>query len=126
MRALSEIHKFHPRDAFWYLAGPYSGSEDINHTFHETATAQLMNNKVWVYSPIVHQHAMNKSHNQPTSFEYWQEYNGAGILACYGVIVLAIDGWKTSKGVQWEIPFVVKNHKPLEFVRFYDGELRLD
>ena len=95
--------------SFIYLASPYSHSEasirEARFKEAEAATVWFLKQKVWVYSPIVHCHALAKEHNLPTDAGFWQEFNHTMIERSSGVIVLGIEGWQESKGVKDEISF---------------------
>lgn len=106
--------------SFWYLASPYSSpNESIREERFkktENATGWLLERKIWTYSPIVHNHQLAKEHSLPTDAKHWEEYNKAMIESARGVILLFIDGWKESKGVEREVDFCELLKKPICFL----------
>jgi hypothetical protein len=96
-----------PNRGFAYLASPYSHPlTDVVHkrylaTLH--ATAYLLKRKVWTYSPIVHCHELAFAHDLPLDFDFWMDYNFAMLRKADNVIILGLEGWGTSKGVNAEI-----------------------
>jgi hypothetical protein len=97
----------------FYLASPYSHPNSIvrEHRFAvaEKAIVWLLRQKIWAFSPIVHCHKLAKENDLPKDAEFWSEFNEALLLKSDGVLVLTIDGWVESKGVQAEINLANRN-----------------
>lgn len=100
-----------PREGYVYLASPYSHeSKPVMHARYElarAATAWMLRMRLWAYSPIVHCHDIACSHALPRDFAFWRDYNFAMLRSANEMFVLAIDGWKRSKGVNGEIAFAL-------------------
>lgn len=98
--------------SFIYLATPYTDPDPavMEERFrkNEKYCASLLEQGVWVYSPIVHCHEMAKRHKLPKGFEFWREYNFAMLSKSSEVRVLELLGWVDSSGVQAEIAMAVK------------------
>lgn len=92
-----------------YLASPYTHADKgiMHQRFVEVerATAGLMAKRIHVYSPIVHCHELARNFSLPTDFDYWKSYNFDMIRRCDSFLILNIDGWVESKGVQGERKF---------------------
>lgn len=92
-----------------YLASPYSHERNVvvqeRYRLTLRATAWLLQRKVWVYSPIAHNHALTETVALPTDAAYWQRYNECMMGSAGELIVLGIPGWDESKGVAGEIAF---------------------
>lgn len=90
-----------------YLASPYThDSRRVVLARYRAAlscAAALMRRGEIVLSPIAHSHAIAEAHELPTTFDFWMRYNFAWLDACTALVVLAIDGWRESRGVQAEI-----------------------
>lgn len=90
-----------------YLASPYSHPDPqvMHKRFKavEAVTAELLRRGRFVYSPIVHCHALAQEYTLPTDFQFWKEYNLDFISRCRYFYVLTIDGWQESKGVTGEL-----------------------
>jgi len=90
-----------------YLASPYSSPDELirktRFLLAEQVCAILLNQGVYVYSPIVHCHELSARHVLPTSFEFWRAYNFDMLRRADLLSVLAISGWKESEGVSAEI-----------------------
>lgn len=97
----------------YYLACPYTSKEpNLQHKlwteeyrFHcaNRAAAKLLNDGHFVYSPISHCHPMAIDAKLPGDWAFWQKYCKVSLKWCNRVMVLKIDGWETSTGVQAEI-----------------------
>jgi hypothetical protein len=94
--------------SFIYIASPYSGTPEVMQERFEAAelfTVRLLNEGLPVYSPIVHCHALAEKYDLPKDFDFWQNHNRAILSKASGLIVLRLDGWRDSRGVQAEIEF---------------------
>lgn len=100
-----------------YLASPYSHPDPLimktRFLLAEQCTAALLQRKDWVYSPIVHCHELASKYNLPTDFVYWQEYNVAMLRRCEELFILAIPGWRESKGVTAELTVAQMLNMPI-------------
>jgi hypothetical protein len=101
-----------------YLASPYSHP---NHVVREErfraacqAAAGLLRAGRAVFSPIAHSHPL-VDYGLPTDWEFWQRCNLGHLQRCDEVIVLTLDGWQESVGVQAEIRIAGELGKPVSF-----------
>jgi nucleoside 2-deoxyribosyltransferase len=99
-----------------YLASPYSHPDPAvrEHRFQAAcrAAARLIRLGRTVYSPIAHSHSI-AAHGLPTEWEFWESIDRRHLDDCDEVVVLMLDGWKTSAGVQAEIKYAEKHGKPV-------------
>jgi hypothetical protein len=107
--------------SFSYLASPYTHEDEA--VVQERYIAVLycvsdfIEERHWVYSPILHCHDMAKVVGHPTDFEFWEPYDLAMIDASDGVIVLMLPGWELSRGVAREIQYCLSINKPVRYIR---------
>jgi nucleoside 2-deoxyribosyltransferase len=101
-----------------YLAGPYSYNPDEAYEKHLRYAGLLMQPGTFVFSPIVHNHLLAKTHNLPTDYTYWQRYNKEMVIRCDELYVMAEEGLETSKGTQYEIEVAKEYNKPIRYTRF--------
>ena len=66
------------------------------------AAVDLMLEGHYVFSPISYNAPM-EIHNLPTDWGFWQDYDKAFIRRCDALLILTIDGYKESVGVNAEI-----------------------
>ena len=103
-----------------YLASPYTHHDKavMQQRFEEAerCLAWLLGMKIWTYAPIVHNHQLALNHSLPPDHEFWLDYARAMILGSNGVLVLQIDGWRESKGVQIEIEFARDRRLSVRYV----------
>lgn len=102
---------------FWYLATPYTkyeaGLEQANQDACEVS-ARLIRLGVPLFSPIAHSHAMTKTELvNPLDHDLWMWLDGAFMEAAFGLIVVKMDGWLESVGVQEELKRFDKMEKPI-------------
>ena len=103
--------------SYHYLASPYSSPDPAISAQRalaaQRATAWLLAQRIWVYSPIVHCHELALAHSLPKDFFFWRDYNFAMLERARGLIVLMIDGWRESKGVSAEISYAKELALPI-------------
>lgn len=103
---------------YWYVASPYSQWPQGHEHAFETAAAhagRLLKMKVPIFSPIAHTHPLWK-HCPPLrelSHQDWMDFDKIFVDAAHGTIVLNMEGWESSKGVQMEIEWTRAAGKPL-------------
>lgn len=115
--AVTEEHK---NMTYWYLASPYSkypgGLEEAFAIVCRNA-ALLVQNKVPVFCPIAHTHPL-AVHGQldPYDHDIWLPADEPMMHSAKGLIILAMDGWRASKGVRVEREFFQAAGKPEIFM----------
>ena len=102
-----------------YLASPYT---HVDGAVRESrfdaacvATSTLMRAGFSVYSPIVHSHPLVR-YGLPVEWEFWQRHDCEHLRRCDSVIVLTLDGWKASRGVQAEIELAIEFDLPIRYL----------
>ena len=107
-----------------YLAGPYSHpDEDVRHARYAALTAkaaELMLENYVVFSPITHGHAVAEAHNLPTDFIWWEQQCLGMLRHASKLVILTLDGWEQSKGLEVEVEFARKIGINIEYVRAID------
>jgi len=90
-----------------YLACPYSHPHPaIREERFNAVTkvaAELLSEGHLVFSPITHAHPMAEVGDLPRNWEFWEKFDRAYLQHSYKIIVLQLDGWKTSTGVAAEV-----------------------
>jgi hypothetical protein len=104
----------------YYLASPYSHDNQHvkDHRFQvvqEVTVKLLLDAGLYAFSPIAYNHPM-VIHDLPTDWGFWEEYDKAFIDHSDGLIVLTIDGWKESVGVQAEIEYAKNLNLPIVYL----------
>jgi hypothetical protein len=86
-----------------YLASPYTHENEnvMENRYDKTrkVTEFLLSRGLPVYSSIVYGHHLKLPH----MWEFWKAFDLDMITLCDIIIVLTLDGWKESIGVQAEI-----------------------
>lgn len=92
-----------------YLASPYSHPDPIVVKTRVLLTMQccaaLIRAGHFVWSPILHSHAMAERESLPIDAGFWGNWSRDFIRRADGLYVLKIAGWEESKGVQAEVEF---------------------
>ena len=104
-----------------YLAAPYTGSKletsERMRLFYR-ADAILMKKGVFTVSPLL-KHPIVEVHDIEGTWDYWRDYSHKLIACCDAVIVLMIDGWAISTGVQAEIAHAMTLGKEVIYMEFF-------
>jgi nucleoside 2-deoxyribosyltransferase len=101
-----------------YLASPYSHPDatvcEARFRAACRATAALLRAGCAVYSPVVHGHPLVE-HGLPTDWTFWEQFDRDYLERCDEVIVLMLDGWRESAGVQAEVQIARDLGKPVRY-----------
>lgn len=102
-----------------YLCSPYTHPDpEVRQARCDAAcraAAELMREGRTVFSPIAHSHAICR-YGVPLDWRYWQRHGRRFLEVCDEVVVLKLDGWHKSVGVQAEIAIAQTLGKPVRFV----------
>lgn len=103
-----------------YLAGPYTHSDrGVRERRFRAVTrvaADLIQKGVHVFSPISHSHPMVDLCGLRVDWEYWEAFDRFHLGQCHKMIVLKLDGWRQSRGVQAEIRIAEDLGIPVEYM----------
>jgi len=99
-----------------YLASPYSHSDPSvrEQRFQAAcaAAAQFLREGQLVFSPIAHSHPL-VPYGLPTPWSFWARFDSQFLERCDELVVLMLDGWEASVGVQAEIDYARRRGKPV-------------
>ena len=102
-----------------YLASPYTHTEpQVSERRFEMAcraTAELIRGGQPTFSPIVHSHPLVRF-GLPTDWEFWQRNDREHMRCCHQVVVLTLDGWRESQGVQAEMDLAIDMDLPIRYL----------
>lgn len=104
-----------------YLASPYYHSDqqvvDFRmKTFYETDAYLSRCEGLHIFSPL-YKVETAKYGLIPDTFEFWEKYCYEILSRCDEMIVITVDGWDTSTGVNAEIVYCTQHNIP---IRFFD------
>jgi hypothetical protein len=103
-----------------YLACPYMHKDEaVKVARVEKATeisAKMMAEGKYVFSPITHCHPMAMKASLPGDWAFWEGYDRRMIACCNKIVVLKLDGWEQSTGVQAEIKIGEEMGIPVEYI----------
>ena len=102
-----------------YLASPYSHPD---HRVREArfraacrATARLIRAGQPVFAPVVQGHAL-VTYGIPSDWVFWQPLAREYVARCDELVVLQLDGWRESEGVQAELALAAALGKRVDFL----------
>ena len=113
-----------------YLASPYTKhGTQIREEYFEIlckVTADLFNQGLYVFAPIVYAHPIASKYKLPPDWEYWKEYDEKFISICSELWVLMLPGWEDSTGVEAEIQIAKKRGLIVKYMEIQaDGTLKM-
>lgn len=104
-----------------YLASPYSHpNPEIRRGRYraaEVAVHWMLLHRLWVYSPIVHNHLLTEDHGLPMGGDFWTPYSQAMLEPALAVWVLQIQGYVESKGIHDELEFALSRNIPVGYIK---------
>jgi hypothetical protein len=102
-----------------YLASPYSSPDTLVRQARFDAACRaasaLIRQGKSVFSPIVYSHVPCQ-YGLPWYWGFWQQHDLAFLAMCDEVVVLKLDGWQQSVGIQAEIAAAKAFGKPVSFL----------
>lgn len=105
---------------FDYLGSPYSHQDPFVREWRYLQAMQrvcfLLQQKHWVYSPIVHCHEFKKIYELPYDHEFWLEYDLVMLDRSRALQVLCLPNWRDSVGLGTEIKHAERTGKPIFYV----------
>ena len=106
--------------SYCYIASPYSHEDpaimEDRYKAVMKITAEYLQGKIHVYSPIVHCHEIAKVYSLPKDYNFWKAYNKTMLDKADKLIVVMLDGWENSIGVSDEIKFATSRNKHILFL----------
>jgi hypothetical protein len=103
-----------------YLAYPYSHpNQEVRRARFQAANhaaGLLMKEGHFVFSPISHTHPIAEAGDLPTGWEFWEGFDRAYLQHCHRIIVLRIEGWEQSVGVQAEIAIATEMGLIIDYI----------
>jgi len=105
---------------FEYLASPYSHKDpDVMQTRFWCAvetSAELIRDGRNIFSPIAHSHEMGLILGDSCNHDLWLRVDLAMLAKAKKLVVLRLEGWEQSFGVQQEIALAEALHIPIEYI----------
>ncbi len=102
-----------------YLASPYTSIylKEMEYRFQvtEKPACDMIKNGEVVFSPIVHWHTAAKVYDLPRGFAFWCDYSLSMLAKADELVVLMLDGWEKSVGVDAEINFALDHDIPVRY-----------
>ena len=110
-----------------YLATPYSHKDPkvMEKRFDDVnkVAAKLMSEGFYVFSPISHTHPIKLAgslsggvRSLPGGWDYWEGFDRTMIKNCKCLVVLKLEGWEQSTGVQAEIKIAKELGLSVEYI----------
>lgn len=113
-----------PEFSVVYLASPYSYPDPAvrEGRFQAAcrAAARLIKAGRIVFAPVVHSHPIAQ-YGLPTDWPDWETQDRAHLARCDELVVLLLDGWQESRGVQAEIRIAGELGKPVRYLATEDA-----
>lgn len=103
-----------------YLCSPYTHPDpSVRASRYEAAckaAAKLLLRGEAVFAPIPHSHPIEQHFPKPEGFDFWMHVDLPLVARAEKLIVLKLDGWDTSRGVQREMEYARENGIPIQFM----------
>lgn len=104
-----------------YLASPYAHADPAMMQYRYEVmldvVAYYLNERVTVFSPIVHCHNIKLRHGLPEDHDFWLRYDYEIMARCTGIYIIMLDGWMESRGVGAEIVYAQTHGMEITYIR---------
>ena len=104
-----------------YLASPYSHHDpevqEVRYKWACHAAGYLISKGLTVFSPIAHGHSIATGFGLPGDWDQWKKIDQIVLPMCDRMVILAIDGWKDSKGILAELQMFKPLNRSLALLR---------
>lgn len=111
-----------------YLATPYSRYPpglDAAHIDACLVAASLIQRGLSIYSPIAHGHPIaHYGGLDKLDHSMWLKFDEAMMRAAAGMIVAELPSWGDSMGIEHEVEFFARAHKPIDYLTWPEGKFR--
>jgi len=99
------------RDRLYYLASPFTGHDpEAIFELNAKAMTYLLEQGYYVFSPILHTYVIAEASDQHW---FWLNQDFVILKRCDGLIILDIEGWESSQGVQEELAIASAKEMPI-------------
>lgn len=107
-----------PTATLIYLATPYTrypGGHEAAFELACQSAAVFLAADIPVFSPIAHSHPIAKhmTAEHLVDHDLWVRIDAPMLAACAAMIVVTVEGWRESRGVQHEIAMFEQAEKPV-------------
>lgn len=105
-----------------YLASPYSHADaDVRERRFQAVASfvshiMLTTPNIVIYSPILHSHQLASLYGLPDDFYFWQTHSLHMLDLSSSMWVLALDGYRNSRGVQEETLYAAQKEIPIRMM----------
>jgi len=103
-----------------YLAIPYTDDSeevmDFRARVSDIICADLMNKGRYIYAPISSCHHIAKKYGLPRNWQFWKGMDEEYVGMCKKILIVALDGWQSSTGVNAEIEIAMKAGITIEYI----------
>lgn len=108
------------RRGFWYVASPYSlysTGLDQAHADVCCVAGKLLALGVPLFCPIAHSHSIaDYAELNPTDHEFWMKANRYLMESAAGMIIVKLESWDESHGIEDEIKAFRQAKKPVLYL----------
>ena len=113
--------------SFIYLASPYTHHDpdvmEARYLAAVKAAARLMEEGRVIFCPIAHSHPIEVlGMSMIETGAFWKKQDIAILRHASELMVLCLDGWRESSGIQWEIETAGQLHIPVSYIGLDDAK----
>lgn len=103
-----------------YLASPYSHRDPavMQDRYEQVcqAAADMVAEGQMAISPIAYGHTLLGYREMPGDWTFWESFCISLLAKCERIVVLKMDGWQESRGVQAEIRYAEAHGIPVDYI----------
>lgn len=118
-RTLAGVSALAELPGYVYLGSPYSkyaAGHDRAALIVGQCAAKLMSNGLVVFSPIAHGHSITICGDLPLDWAFWKRQCDPMIDGAAALVVLMMEGWWDSVGLEYEINRAIERSIPILYI----------
>ena len=112
-------------EQLYYIACPYSHKNKavMTQRYYDQryASWRLMGAGYHLIQPVEMCHHITRRYHMPSGYAYWKERDRLLLSRCDGIIVVMMDGYMQSVGVQDEVAYARFLHMPVYYFDPFNG-----
>lgn len=118
-RTLAGVSALAELAGYVYLGSPYSkyaSGHDRAALIVSQCAAKLMNKGLVIFSPIAHGHSITICGDLPLDWDFWKRQCDPMIDGAAALVVLMMEGWWDSVGLEYEINRAIERSIPILYI----------
>jgi len=107
------------KPTLYYMASPFTHKDEKiqeeRYNLATKASVGLLKHGIYVFAPIAYNGSWTRF-ELPPDWSFWEPFDKCFVDRCDALLILKIDGWKESVGINAEIEYAKEQGKSIHYV----------